>query len=84
MGLVLPGEERALGVPSSSILIPKEEDGAQLFIVVSCRKKWYKVKQERFRGDIRRNFFTVKTVSSERGCSKRLHSLYPLRFSGPE
>ena len=70
-GLTQPGEEMGLGGPDSSFPVSwggYQEDGAKLFTVRYGRRmrgNGHKLKQEKFRLNIRKIFFPVRSQLSE-------------------
>ena len=61
------GEKKALGRPDSDILVSKhcKKEGDRLFTGISCVKMMgngLKLKEERFRLDIRKKFFTTRMM----------------------
>jgi len=67
-GAVQPGEEKAPGGPESGLSVAKggcKKEGNRLFSQVSCdrmRENGFKVKEGRFRLDVRKKLFTVRVV----------------------
>lgn len=73
-GVVQPGDEKTLGTPHRTLrgLIKKGETD---FTQTDSSKKWgkgFKMKEERFKWDIRNKFFTKQWWDTGTGCSKKL------------
>lgn len=73
-GVVQPGDEKTLGTPHRTLrgLIKKGETD---FTQTDSSKKWgkgFKIKEERFKWDIRNKFFTKQWWDTGTGCSKKL------------
>ena len=67
-GAVQPGEEKAPGGPESGLSVAKggcKKEGDRLFSQVSCdrmRENGFKVKEGRFRLDVRKKCFMLRVV----------------------
>jgi len=65
---VQPGEEKAVGTPYSSLSVPEgayRKDRENFFSKTCCdrtRSNWFKLREDRFRLDIRKNLFTMRVV----------------------